>query len=294
MEAGTSSPINEITLLYEMNKEQQRKNSLKNNSKNNVNNNNDANLSDIDGYLTEEEKIYRRKSVLSDSSVDNISNVNLNLTPTLNNMDEEIIKKDKFLTPHYGQISKMYKHNSLNSLSSNRSYSSDSYSNTNIPTLLSIHKSRSNQFSLGTGSLPSNNNISIGNSISKSESNSIRGAIRGKSTSSNSSSRSNTNLNATILIEGLRPSLPGRSLSTPPPFEPVKDSLKDTSSSNIGNERNSLQASSSNNNNGNINQFKTNSPEKLTVDSIHDTDKNRLTDSPTDITEIDEKELTKL
>jgi len=290
LEAGTSSPVNEITLLYEMNKEQQRRNSLKkgnskNSSMNNNKNDSNNNLSETDGSITEE-KVYRRKSVLSDSSIDNISNVNLSLNP--NNadiqplMDEEIVKREKFLTPNYGQISKVFKHNSLNSLSSNRSYSSDS--NTNIPAFLATHKSHSNQFSVGS---LSNNNISLGNSIVKSDSYSTHEALRGKSVSSNSSVRSRSNLNNAILI-------PGQSLSSlqsaHQSYEPARDLLKDTNSFYSGSGIIKNDSKKSNSLNGTT-QFKTATSEELTVDSIQDSSKNRLTDSPKDITEFDEKDL---
>jgi hypothetical protein len=105
--------INEIALLYELSREKQKKNMR------NMDNNGETDSS-------EEENIYTRKSVISNSISDNISN--LNASPSINSiidiqpefseeLNRVIVKKDKYLSPNYGN--KAYKHHSLNSLLSN-------------------------------------------------------------------------------------------------------------------------------------------------------------------------------
>jgi len=272
LEAGTQnspiSPVNEIALIYKYNKEQ-RKNSIKKKRDSDGIDNTD----DMD--LTDEEKIYKRKSVLSDSSIDNISNINLN--PTLNNldgMDED--KKEQFLSPTYGRTSSYYKHHSLNSLSS----SSNSEKFSNIPTLLTKNGYPSNNnFSIATTSGVSP--VSLGNSITKSiSSNSLNRKIsRDKSTSSRSSSSSNSRLSSNFN----NPMYQGQSISPiqslQQSFEPARDLLKDTNSyysgsgiikSDSRNDSHTLQANVSNINPNGVTQFKTNNIEILSVDSVHE------------------------
>lgn len=255
--------INEITLLYEMSKEQQKKLSLKNGDKNGID-------------YSEEENIYKRKSVLTDTSVENISNLNVNAIS--NNiidaqpLTEEIIKiktkKDKYLSPNYGN--KVYKHHSLNSLLSNSDTSA-----TNIPSIIvkNAYPSSSNLSSKSSTSLSYHLSINGNSTRSKPMSSSSRSLHRkishGNCSSSNSSSASEVYYNNTE--QKLSP------IQTTHPFEPSREILKDNISyysgsgiikSDSRNDGNSIQANISCINPNGITQFKTKDIETLSVDSV--------------------------
>jgi len=225
------SPVNEITLLYEMNKEHQRKASIKN--KDNI-----INSDEDESELTEEEKIYKRKSVLSDISVDNISNVNLSV-----HCNEETVKKEQFLTPTFG--SRTFKHHSLTSLSSNNS------ENTNIPNLL-IRNSSNNLSIASTSS--SNNNICIGNPLTQSPTMSpalsptLSTGSRNKKNSNNDSLDSYSSVNS----KNAKSVLPGQDISPIPPVQKPVEINQNLNNVSTG-----------------ITQFKTSNDEALTVESIH-------------------------
>jgi len=231
------SPVNEITLLYEMNKEHQRKISSQN--KQNI-------ISDDeDADLTEEEKIYKRKSVLSDTSIDNISNVNLSvhgLNPSLQN--EEIYKKEKFLSPTFG--SKVYKHHSLTSLSSNNS------ENNNVPNLLI--RNSSNNLSIASSS-SSNNNICLGNPLTQSPTMSPVSSPLLSADNKNKNDRQNGSMDSyySINSKNSKSIIPEQSISPIPPVYQPSEGI------NV-----------SNNNTNGVTQFKKNISEALVVDSVSD------------------------
>jgi len=186
--------INEIALLYELSREKQRKNNMKN-----MDNNGETDSS-------EEDNIYTRKSVMSNSTSDNISN--LNKSPSVNSiidvqpefseeLNRVIVKKDKFLSPNYGN--KAYKHHSLNSLLSNSDKSGIS-----IPSVI-LRNSNTNlsASNVSIGSSPISHHISIGESstLSKSSQNMNQKIGLGKHLSTNSSlnsSSSNTESTYTL------------------------------------------------------------------------------------------------
>ncbi|ORX58544.1 hypothetical protein BCR36DRAFT_318052 [Piromyces finnis] len=262
----SGSPANEVTLLYEMNKEHQKKvNSQK------LNKNSD----EEDDYLTEEEKIYKRNSVLSDTSIDNISNLNLN--PSLNNIVdvqpfiEEVTKKDKYLLPTFG--TKIYKHHSLTSLLSNNS-------DNNIPQFLNRSSyASSNNISMSSAS-SINQNISLGNPLTQSPTmlpalppsigkvNKDEYSNKSIDSYTSADSKNYKNSNSIVNSQGISPIQPAQST-----FEPVRDTISNYSGSGIVKSNSRHDIASINANISNIKsavQFKSNSIENITIESIHD------------------------
>jgi len=271
---------NTIAMIYELSKGKQRKNS---NNNNNDNNNNDNNNKEEQSDLSEEEKIYKRKSVMSDTS-DNISNLNSIDIQIDTDAETNKSKKDTYLSPKY--ISYPFKHHSLNSLRSSRSYNSD-----NIPNILNKNK-RCNS-SLSEDSLNKlNPHISVGSShslnINKSNSEvmlkSNRKLNRPKKTNSNESSSTNISSSSNPISKSSSHSyalnnilIKGQSftpIQTVQVNENEKNQIKDITSSDNKNDTsknddNNVTNSSNSNPNG-VTQFKTNNVEAISVESIHE------------------------
>ncbi|OUM69689.1 hypothetical protein PIROE2DRAFT_2320 [Piromyces sp. E2] len=229
LESGhNESPINDIALIYE----QQRKNLSQNN----------PNISGGESELTGEEIIYKRKSVLSDTSIDNISNVNLSIhSNNTKDMEKEVVKKEQFLKPTYG--SKMFKHHSLASLSSNNS------ENTNIPNLLI--KNSSNNLSIKSGS-SSSNNLCIGNPLTQSPTMSpVSPTISVGSLHKKDSQKGSMDSYSSLNSKNSKSVVPGQNIS------PIQ-TIQKPELSNSGN-------ISENNSHNGVTQFKTNSPEAFSV-----------------------------
>jgi len=271
--------INEVTLLYELRKEQEKNINIKNINKNNID-------------YSEEEYVYKRKSNLTDTSIDNISNMNV-VNATSNNvieaqpLTEEIIKiktkKDKYLSPNYGN--KVYKHHSLNSI-----LSSSDTSATNVPSIMVKHAYLSSSNLSSNSSTSLSHHLSVGGSSTKSKtmSNSLQSLDHKidleKSSSSNSSSASDVYITNQDIIK--------EQIPINQPFEPSKDILKDNTSyyseseiikNDSKNDDSSVPTNISCINTKGVTQFKTKDEEIITVDSVHES---LSLKSPTDITDL--------
>ncbi|ORX79063.1 hypothetical protein BCR32DRAFT_269676 [Anaeromyces robustus] len=269
---------NTIAMFYELNKEKQK------NLKNNENNNNEETVDS-----SEEENIYKRKSILSDTS-DNISNLySIDLKIDTDAETNKSSKKDTYLSPV--RISHYYKHPSLNSLKSNKT--NRSYASDNIPNILSNDRRHHSSILSGDSINKINPHISIGSSMNITKSNSEviiksnRRMSRPKKSNSNKSSNSDSNSNSNsnssssfvlnnIVIEGQNIS----PIQTVQIYEVCNDQVKGENSNNNSNSNHDISNTKPNG----VTQFKTNNVEAISVESIHENaninNSIKLTDSP--------------